>query len=96
MIPKPKQYVVVLLTRSEDRVISFECIDEAFLEFRTFFRDVVSDSGPHHVERISALYDFGEVVEYIRNWKPVDLSAFEDAISDTPASSQSAHDSPAA
>lgn len=89
MKPIPKRFTAVKFVNREHSTIRFECVDDAFEDIAQFFSYMDNSKTATHCGEVSGLYDFDEVIAYIKGWKPADLSAFEDALKDDSANSQS-------
>lgn len=68
--PMPKRHVVVREIRKELFELEIECTLEALTAMRKFLAYENGYSTTVHTIRVSALYDFDEIVAYITNWKP--------------------------
>lgn len=77
--PQAKRYTFIRATTPKSKYIGFEATDEAFTDMKHFLTGIVG-SGPDYSGYVSGLYDFDEVVEYIRNWQPADLSVWDEAV----------------
>jgi len=87
MKPQPKRFAAVKFVNREMSTVRFECINEAMPDISKYFCYLDDSKTTMHFGEVSGLYDLDEVIDYINNWKPADLSAFEKALGDDPAQS---------
>ena len=78
--PRAKQHTHVIHVNPNERYAFIECTPEAWNDIQKFISIDGNNGGTRHAATVSSLYDFGEVIAYIENWQPADLSAFENVL----------------